>query len=103
MNHNEINGWDHPRSVLDSFAVVFLRSPRDEHERVAKRFDILKDVLHQRSIHTEEYEAEGASRLARMFSLVSLGDWVSYYMALLENVDPSPVPVISFLKKKLED
>jgi glucose/mannose-6-phosphate isomerase len=103
MNHNEINGWDHPRSVLDTFAVIFLRSPKDEHERVAKRFGILKDVLHQRNIQLEEVTAEGNSRLARMFSLVSLGDWISYYMALLSNVDPSPVPVISFLKKKLEE
>ena len=103
MNHNEINGWDHPRSVLDTFAVIFLRSMADEHERVAKRFDILKDVIHQRSIAIEEHSSEGATRLARMFSLVSLGDWVSYYMALLSGVDPSPVPVISFLKKKLED
>lgn len=103
MNHNEINGWDHPHGTLDSFAVIFLRSIPDEHARVAKRFDILKDVLHQRSIHIEECSSEGATRLARMFSLVSLGDWISYYMALLSGVDPSPVPVISFLKKKLEE
>jgi glucose/mannose-6-phosphate isomerase len=103
MNHNEINGWDHPKSILDSFCVIFLRSKEDEHPRVAQRFEILKEILHQRGIHVEEFFAEGASRLARMASLIALGDWTSYYLALIENVDPSPVPVITFLKKKLEE
>jgi glucose/mannose-6-phosphate isomerase len=102
MNHNEINGWDHPKSILDSFCIIFLRSLEDEHPRVARRFEILKEILHQRGMHVEEFFAEGGSKLARMFSLISLGDWTSYYLALIENVDPSPVPVISFLKKKLE-
>jgi glucose/mannose-6-phosphate isomerase len=37
-----------------------------------------------------------------MVSLVSFGDWVSYYLAILYGVDPSPVKVISYLKERLE-
>lgn len=103
MNHNEINGWDFPRSMMGDFHVIFLRSPKDEHPRVEKRFAILKDVLHLKTVAHEEHDAEGDTKLARMFSLISLGDWTSYYMALLANVDPSPVPVISQLKKKLDE
>lgn len=103
MNHNEINGWDFPHEMMKDFYVIFLRSPKDEHPRVEKRFSILKDVLQLKSVAHEEYHAEGNTRLARMFSLISLGDWASYYMALLANVDPSPVPVISQLKKKLDE
>jgi glucose/mannose-6-phosphate isomerase len=29
------------------------------------------------------------------------GDWVSFYLALLYGIDPTPVPVIEFLKKEL--
>jgi glucose/mannose-6-phosphate isomerase len=46
--------------------------------------------------------SQGDSLLARMFSLIHLGDWVSYYLAVLNGVDPMPVPVIENLKKELE-
>jgi len=32
---------------------------------------------------------------------VLFGDWVSYYLALLNRVDPSPVKTIDYLKEKL--
>ena len=101
MNHNEINGWAHPAGRQQEFVVIFLRSPQDEHPRVAKRFDILREVLKLNNIHIEERDAEGNSPLAQMFSLISLGDWLSYYIALLDGEDPSPVPVIQLLKSKL--
>jgi glucose/mannose-6-phosphate isomerase len=36
-----------------------------------------------------------------MFSLLYLGDWVSYYMAILHEEDPTPVAVINHLKSEL--
>ncbi len=101
MNHNEINGWAHPTGIQDHFVSIFLRSTQDEHERVGKRFEILKEVLVGKGVIVIELEAKGSSRLARMFSLIALGDWISYYIALLLGEDPSPVPVIMLLKKKL--
>jgi len=35
--------------------------------------------------------------------LVLLGDWVSYYLALLYGIDPSPVPEIDLLKQRLAE
>lgn len=102
MNHNEINGWDHPRSAPDDFFAIFLRTS-DEHPRVAKRFAILKEVLQERIIFVEEAQAEGETSLERMFSLIALGDWASLYLAVLEGIDPSPVSVISLLKKRLSE
>ena len=100
MNHNEINGWDHPRSAPDTLMAIFLRT-QDENERVAKRFAILREVLQERIVFVEEIHAEGNTPLERMFSLIALGDWTSLYLAIIEGIDPSPVPVISTLKKKL--
>jgi len=48
-----------------------------------------------------EVESEGQSLLARMFSLIYLGDWTSYYLAILNGVDPTPVKVIEYLKDEL--
>jgi glucose/mannose-6-phosphate isomerase len=46
-------------------------------------------------------ESEGNSLLTRIFSLVLLGDWTSYYLALMSNIDPTPVKVIDQVKEEL--
>jgi glucose/mannose-6-phosphate isomerase len=46
-------------------------------------------------------DSEGTSPLAQMVNLVSIGDYASYYLAILYRVDPSPVKVISYLKDRL--
>jgi len=36
-----------------------------------------------------------------MFSLIQLGDFISFYLAMLNEVDPTPVEVIDYLKNEL--
>ena len=48
-----------------------------------------------------EVWSEGSSLRARIFSLVSLGDWMSFYLAMLHGIDPTPVTVIDRLKQEL--
>lgn len=100
MNHNEINGWQHPVDMVGKFIAIFLRD-RDDHERVSARIDITKKIIAKSAGATHEIRSQGETLLARLFSLIYLGDWVSYYLAVLNGTDPSPVPVIENLKKQL--
>lgn len=100
MNHNELVGWKVLRSLMKEIAVVFLRD-RKEHPRVRVRLDLTRSIVSKYTPHVVEIQSEGKSRLARMFSLVYLGDWVSYYLALLNGEDPTPVEVIDYLKTEL--
>ena len=103
MNHNEILGWQFPAQVLSKTTCVFLRDAKD-HARIQLRIKITKDLLAKKhSVSTEEIDSEGKSRLARLFSVISLGDWVSFYLALLYRIDPTPVAVIEYLKKQLAE
>ena len=43
-------------------------------------------------------EAEGEGRLAQLLDVIHLGDWMSYYLALDNDVDPGPIDAISQLK-----
>ena len=98
MNHNEIaayKGMDH------KFAAVIIRDKFD-NDRIKKRMDICKEIMGE-YVEVEEVETQGESLLARMFSAIYLGDFVSYYMALSNRVDPSPVEIIEGMKKKLVD
>ena len=100
MNHNELVGWNVLKPLMRNMAVIFLRD-RGDHDRVALRMDITKELVRPYAGRIIEIESEGRSLLARMFSLIYLGDWVSFYLAILNRVDPTPVKVIDYLKGEL--
>lgn len=100
LDHNEIVGWSaHPDLVADAVGVVFLHDP-DEHPRVAVRADLTAELMAGVRI-AGRVEARGAGTLARLFSLVVVGDLVSVALAEAAGVDPMPVEVIEDLKRRL--
>ncbi len=100
MNHNELVGWNELKSLMKQTHVIILRDKGD-HPRVAVRGEIVKGILEPYSSGVSEVWSEGKSLLARMFSLIHFGDWVSFYLAILNGQDPTPVRVIDHLKNEL--
>lgn len=100
MNHNEIVGWEHPSKILKNFVAIILRDKGD-HLRISRRIEITEDILKKSGIKVIEVESVGKSLLARIFSLIYIGDFVSYYLAILNGVDPTPVDRIGYLKEQL--
>jgi len=101
MNHNELVGWKVLRRMMEEEMIVLFLRDKYDHERVKIRMDITKGVISQYASKVIEVHSEGRSLLARIFSLVYLGDWVSYYLAILNGIDPTPVKVIDYLKNEL--
>jgi len=100
MNHNELVGWQYPEDVLRNIGVVFLRD-RGDHLQVQRRFDLTKEVIAAKAGTVHEIWSEGKSLLARILSVIYLGDYVSLYLACLNSVDPTPVHVIDSFKSRL--
>jgi glucose/mannose-6-phosphate isomerase len=100
MNHNEIVGWDVDRALLKKSVVLFLKD-KGVHDRVRLREEITRSIVRRHAGKVLEVSSEGSSLLARIFSLVYLGDWVSYYLAILNRRNPTPVKVIEYLKGEL--
>jgi glucose/mannose-6-phosphate isomerase len=100
MNHNELVGWKVLTDLMKKMHVVFLKDS-GTHKRVAVREEITKQVVSQYAGGVTEVTSEGKSLLARIFSLIHFGDWVSLYLAVLNNEDPEPVKVIDYLKGEL--
>jgi glucose/mannose-6-phosphate isomerase len=101
FNHNELVGFEYPKELLAKLHVIFLTGP-DDSPRVTARFKIVDQIVKDQGIDTTWVAAEGPNRLARIFSLVQVGDFVSFYLAMSNQVDPSPVKVIDRLKGELE-
>jgi len=101
LNHNESVGWEALRAFHDRFGVVCLRDT-DEHPRAAAQMEWTRSMLESEGLTVCEARSTGRSRLARLVSLVQLGDWVSLYLAALAGVDPTPITKIDALKRTLE-
>jgi len=102
LNHNAVVGYEFPPELAQRLFVVFLRSP-DLHPRTVLRYKFTGEMLNQAKVSYETIDAKGKSALSQMMSLVIFGDWVSYYLALLNETDPYPVKIIDFLKKRLAE
>jgi len=100
--HNEIVGYELAAKVFAQGIVIFLRTSFD-HPRVAKRVEILKEVLSSRGLAFFEVWGEGEDALSQALWLLYFGDWVSFYLALLNGVDPTPVRPIQELKRRLKE
>jgi len=102
MNHNEIVGWQNPKKLFKNFIVVMLRD-NNMHPRVAKRMDITADIIRKEQVELIEIWSHGENLLSRIFSLIYIGDFVSYYLAIRYRIDPTPVERVTYLKKRLAE
>jgi glucose/mannose-6-phosphate isomerase len=100
MNHNTLAGLLNPESLYTQTAAIFLRAQAD-HPRNQMRIDATMQAFLQAGIAADAVWAKGTSKLAQMWSLLQFGDYVSYYLALLYEVDPTPVDSLTALKQRL--
>jgi glucose/mannose-6-phosphate isomerase len=100
LNHNELVGFEAPPDLLRSLFLVHLRDAAD-HPRVQARMEIVKRLLVERVAGLAEFSGQGETLLARLFSLIYLGDFTSVYLSLLYGINPKPVQVIDYLKQEL--
>ena len=97
MNHNELVGWTEPHPE----AVVLMFRCEDDYYRTQKRMEITSNVVKKNNARYIEMPAKGATQLQRSLYLLHLGDWVSWYIAEIKNIDATEVKVIDFLKNEL--
>jgi glucose/mannose-6-phosphate isomerase len=64
---------------------------------------ITRDMLMKDGVNVIEINSVGQDLLSRIFSLIYIGDFISYYLAILYGVDPTPVDKVTYLKKKLRE
>ena len=101
MNHNEIEGWKHPSALTRQCHVIQLRDPIAPSQ-TQRRMDITAELIQPHTAGITQVNSVGRSLLARLLSLVAIGDWTSFYLAILYEQNPTPVGRIEELKRRLE-
>lgn len=99
FNHNEFIGWSsHP--VDKPYGIIDLRSNL-EHPRVQKRFEVSERLLSGLRPAPHVVEVQGQTLAEQIAWAVAYGDFVTIYLALLNNVNPAPVELVEKFKTEL--
>lgn len=93
LNHNEMVGYTQGGK---SFFVILMDLAL--HPRVSKRMQLTAELLIKKGVETEFVSIKEGSFIYKIFAYLLLGDWVSYYTALENNVDPTPVEMVEEFK-----
>jgi len=100
MNHNEVVAYLEGTGWGDRSSVVILVDPSSPADTL-KRVEITKQLGEEAGFRTDIIRPTASNPLAQMLELTSIGDWLSYWLALAEGIDPTPVPTIDKLKAAL--
>ena len=100
QNHNEIEGWTVNEDIMCRFSIIWLRDV-DDHTGIQARMNIASSLLETLPGSQINILQSGANRIERLLKLIHYTDWISYYTALLNNVDPTPVNRIQELKDRI--
>jgi glucose/mannose-6-phosphate isomerase len=94
--HNDIEGWKEKESLI--FSIIFITDGSEDEHSLTEIRNILKEKGFKKLF---EIKASGKNKLARIMSTIIFGDFVSFYLAILNNIDPTPIPTISNFKERI--
>ncbi len=100
-NHNTLAGVLNPGDALTKTMTLFLRAEAN-HPRNKRRINLTKKHFMLEGLNTDFVNAAGESRLAQQWTTLHFGDYVAYYLAMLYDMDPTPVTAIDNLKAELD-
>ena len=95
-SHNGIVSWEKSSNILP-----ILIQGEDDHIKTKERWSIFKEFFEINNIEYKEIKSLKGSIFSKLINLIYFLDYTTIYHALLNNIDPSPVRAIEFIKAKL--
>lgn len=102
-NHNDIVGWSANPEISKQFSCILFRDKEEETVPLTVRLNFMKNLFESTAAQVIEVTPRGKSILARMIYFMYLGDATSCYLAMLRDVDPSAIDIITELKNRLAE
>ena len=94
--HNGIVSWNKKSEVTP-----ILLQGKDDYFKTTERWKIIENFFEEKEIKYKVIRSLEGSILSKITNLIYLLDYSSIYRAVLNDVDPSPVDSIDFIKERL--
>lgn len=99
LDHNEIMGWEGYKPTMNFKLLNVIEE--EYHPQVKKRFEITTEIIKKSGADAINIQSREKNYKLRLIDLIYLGDWMTYYYALLRGYDPTTINNINFLKERL--
>ncbi len=100
MNHHLLEALPFPASFKETALYLFLESDLYS-QPIQERIKHSSAIVQGEGYRVEHIKARGKHALSQVFSTIHMGAYMGLYVAMLEGIDPSPIPHVEALKKQL--
>jgi glucose/mannose-6-phosphate isomerase len=97
--HNELAAWMKKIKPKNSSIILF-RSNFEPPYITEKILNLIEEVTSLGKNNFHEIKARGNNYLEEVLSLIYIGDFISFYLAILNKVNPSSIDIITRFKEK---
>jgi len=97
-SHNGVVAWNEN----EQFQPILIRG-KDDHIKTKERWKIIKEFFNTKNLEFFEINSVEGNILSKIMNLIYVTDFATIYLSVLQNVDPSPVEAIDFVKNRLKD
>ena len=98
LNHHLMEGLKNP--INKNLTVLVIESDLYS-EKIKKRIELTKDVVKKNNISLHSYKAGSPDNLGQVLEVLSLGGYLTFYLSILYDQDPSLIPWVDYFKKEL--
>lgn len=100
LNHHLMEGMLNPESNKKALLFVLLESDL-YNKRTQRRYEVTKDVLTKNGISFASYKLTAGDKVGQMCEALALCGYISYYSAILNNIDPTDIPFVDYFKSEM--
>jgi glucose/mannose-6-phosphate isomerase len=69
---------------------------------VNRRLKLTKEVIKKNKIKLAEYSLSGKNKLEQAMEMLQFGSWLTFYVGILNNINPSLIFWVDWFKKELK-
>jgi len=100
INHHLLEGIRFPANLGERIKFVFLET-NQYSKKIKARVEITKEVLSKVGVESISYSVKSVDRSEAAFEVLALSSWASFYLAIANEIDPTPIPNVEFFKQQL--
>ena len=101
LNHHLMEGLQFPKEVKPYLRFVFIESTLYS-EKNGKRMKLTREVVEKNDIKTQSVPLSATSAFGQVMEYIQLGSFVTFYLAMLNDVDPNKIQWVDYFKNQLK-
>lgn len=101
MNHHLLEGLKFPDSNANNHIFIFIESQLYRLENII-RIQLSQKTVANNHVETIAIPMRASTKIEQAFEMIVLFSFAGLYLAMLENIDPSPIPFVEQFKTDLK-